>query len=610
MCTRSEYSIHPCKTEGNPYEITEPLPTSLAGDLRLEMRDGVITVVNRHDGGQVRFGPDMSFQDFFHDNQLLSTFVSEGPLKTFCFQRLHYLGYKYKLHTMLNETLELTEQKTVPHRDFYNIRKVDTHIHAASCMNQKHLLRFIKKHSRTDTDQLVTVDERNGQPLTMAQLFHSIHMNPADLNIDKLDVHADRNTFHRFDKFNSKYNPVGESKLREVFLKIDNHCDGRYFAKLLKEVLSDLAESKYQNAELRLSIYGRHRDEWDRLARWALRHQVYSDNNRWMIQMPRLYDVFRSKSGTSGIHCFADVLHNFFWPLFEVTLDPASHPELHVFLLHISGFDSVDDESKAEANLKWDMPTPGEWRQEENPPYSYYLFYMYANLAVLNHLRSYRGLPLLTLRPHCGEAGSISHLVSAFLLSENINHGLILRKAPVLQYLFYLAQVGIAMSPLSNNSLFLDYTRNPLAEYHSRGLLVSLSTDDPLQFHFTKEPLMEEYSIAAQVWKLGSVSMCELARNSVLMSGFSRQVKSHWLGPNFEKEGVQSNDILRSNVPNVRVAYRHETHFQELMMLVSSIIDYNMASSSSTSSSSSSNAAASSNSNGAAAGGGQAGSTN
>jgi len=49
-----------------------------------------------------------------------------------------------------------------------------------------------------------------------------------------------------------------------------------------------------------------------------------------------------------------------------------------------------------------------------------------------------------------------------------------------------LAQIGIAMSPLSNNSLFLNYHRNPLAEYLARGLLVSLSTDDPLQFHFTK----------------------------------------------------------------------------------------------------------------------------
>ena len=37
---------------------------------------------------------------------------------------------------------------------------------------------------------------------------------------------------------------------------------------------------------------------------------------------------------------------------------------------------------------------------------------------------------------------------------------------------------------------------------------------------------MEEYSIAAQVWKLSSVDMCELARNSVLMSGFSHEVDS------------------------------------------------------------------------------------
>lgn len=35
---------------------------------------------------------------------------------------------------------------------------------------------------------------------------------------------------------------------------------------------------------------------------------------------------------------------------------------------------------------------------------------------------------------------------------------------------------------------------------------------------------MEEYSIAAQVWKLSGVDMCELARNSVAMSGFPHQV--------------------------------------------------------------------------------------
>lgn len=187
------------------------------------------------------------------------------------------------------------------------------------------------------------------------------------------------------------------------------------------------------------------------------------------------------------------------------------------------------------------------------------------------------------------------------MMAESIAHGLLLRKVPVLQYLYYLCQIGIAMSPLSNNSLFLNYNRqvsnifisdsrslgmllvfknffmlrSPLPEYLARGLNVSLSTDDPLQvtsmirmrsgfspqarperlfshlqFHFTKEPLMEEYSIATQVWKMSrqvrtsvfntkksitfpmktffcnyfSCDMCELARNSVLMSGFSHEV--------------------------------------------------------------------------------------
>lgn len=63
---------------------------------------------------------------------------------------------------------------------------------------------------------------------------------------------------------------------------------------------------------------------------------------------------------------------------------------------------------------------------------------------------------------------------------------IIFPQSPVLQYLYYLAQVPIAMSPLSNNSLFLEYSKNPLPEFLHKGLCVSLSTDDPMQFHYTK----------------------------------------------------------------------------------------------------------------------------
>uniref|UniRef100_A0A8C1TZE0 AMP deaminase 2 n=1 Tax=Cyprinus carpio TaxID=7962 RepID=A0A8C1TZE0_CYPCA len=507
--------------------------------------------------------PDL--QEYIADMNMMMALIINGPVKSFCYRRLQYLSSKFQMHILLNEMKELAAQKKVPHRDFYNIRKVDTHIHASSCMNQKHLLRFIKRAMKKYPGEIVHVEQGRGQ--TLSEVFESMNLTAFDLSVDTLDMHADRNTFHRFDKFNSKYNPIGESILREIFIKTDNHVEGKYFGHMIKEVMADLEESKYQNVELRLSIYGRSRDEWDKLAQWAVKHKVYSDNVRWLVQVPRLFDVYHTKKQLSN---FQEMLENIFMPLFEVTVNPSSHPQLHLFLEHVVGFDSVDDESKPEHHIfNLDSPKPVNWTEEDNPPYSYYLYYMYANMTVLNHLRRQRNLNSFVLRPHCGEAGPIHHLVSGFMLSENISHGLLLRKAPVLQYLYYLAQIGIAMSPLSNNSLFLSYHRNPLPEYLSRGLMVSLSTDDPLQFHFTKEPLMEEYSIAAQVWKLSSCDMCELARNSVLMSGFSNQV--YWLGPHYFKEGQEGNDIRRTNVPDIRVAYRFETLCEELNLITQAV---------------------------------------
>lgn len=73
---------------------------------------------------------------------------------------------------------------------------------------------------------------------------------------------------------------------------------------------------------------------------------------------------------------------------------------------------------------------------------------------------------------------------------------MVLLQSPVLQYLYYLAQIPIAMSPLSNNSLFLEYSKNPLREFLHKGLHVSLSTDDPMQFHYTKVRTLGEVRTA------------------------------------------------------------------------------------------------------------------
>ncbi|XP_061576870.1 AMP deaminase 3-like [Cololabis saira] len=560
--------IWPCPREGeDPYSM-EGIPENLNYELR--MKDGIVHV---YDDGQALAQqqphslPYPDFETFAIDLSHVLAMIADGPTKSYCHRRLNFLASKFYLHEMLNEMAELKELKCVPHRDFYNVRKVDTHIHAAACMNQKHLLKFIKTTYHTEADRVVL--EKGGQKVTLKQVFENLHMDPYDLTVDSLDVHAGRQTFHRFDKFNSKYNPVGASELREIYLKTDNHIKGEYFARLVKEVAQDLEESKYQHAEPRLSIYGRSASEWEGLATWFIQHKVHSPNLRWMIQVPRIYDIFRSKK---LIPNFSKMLENIFLPLFEATVNPQKHKAVHVFLKYVTGFDSVDDESKHSDHMFcFSSPKPEAWLADDNPPYTYYLFYMYANIMVLNNLRKERGLNTFQFRPHCGEAGSITHLVSAFLTADNISHGLNLKKSPVLQYLYYLAQVPIAMSPLSNNSLFLQYSKNPLREFLHKGLCVSLSTDDPMQFHYTKEPLMEEYAIAAQLWKLSTCDLCEIARNSVLQSGLSHQEKKHFIGSNYRQDGPAGNDIRRTNVAQIRMGYRYETLCNELSFLVDAV---------------------------------------
>lgn len=560
--------IWPYPREGeDPYSM-EGIPEDL--NYELQIKDGIIHVYESAEALKQEQAYSLPYPDletFAIDLSHVLAMIADGPTKSYCHRRLNFLGSKFYLHEMLNEIAELKELKRVPHRDFYNVRKVDTHIHAAACMNQKHLLRFIQTTYQTEADRVVL--EKGSKKLTLKEVFDSLHMDPYDLTVDSLDVHAGRQTFHRFDKFNSKYNPVGASELREIYLKADNYIKGEYFARLIKEVAGELEESKYQHAEPRLSIYGRSASEWESLATWFIQHKVHSPNMRWMIQVPRIYDIFKSKK---LIPSFAKILENVFRPLFEATINPQKHKAVHVFLKYVTGFDSVDDESKHSDHIfSYKSPKPEAWTTDDNPPYTYYLFYMYANIMVLNNLRKQRGLNTFLFRPHCGEAGSITHLVSAFLTADNISHGLNLKKSPVLQYLYYLAQVPIAMSPLSNNSLFLEYSKNPLREFLHKGLCVSLSTDDPMQFHYTKEALMEEYAIAAQLWKLSTCDLCEIARNSVLQSGLSHEEKKHFIGPNYLQDGPTGNDIRRTNVAQIRMAYRYETLCNELSFLVDAV---------------------------------------
>ncbi|XP_071738478.1 probable AMP deaminase [Rutidosis leptorrhynchoides] len=545
------------KRNPNPFGYTPEIKS----DHYFEMEDGVIHVYANKDSKEKLF-PVADATTYFTDLHHILKVMAAGDTRTVCHHRLGLLEQKFNLHLMLNADKEFLAQKSAPHRDFYNVRKVDTHVHHSACMNQKHLLRFIKSKLRKEPDEVVIF--RDGTYMTLREVFESLDLTGYDLNVDLLDVHADKSTFHRFDKFNLKYNPCGQSRLREIFLKQDNLIQGRFLAELTKQVFTDLEASKYQMAEYRISIYGRKQSEWDNLASWIVNNELYSDNVVWLIQLPRLYNIYK---GMGIVTSFQTILDNIFLPLFEVTVDPESHPQLHVFLKQVVGLDLVDDESKPERRPTKHMPTPEQWTNQFNPAFAYYVYYCYANLYTLNKLRESKGMNIIRFRPHCGEAGDVDHLAAAFLTTHNIAHGINLRKSPVLQYLYYLAQIGLCMSPLSNNSLFLDYQRNPFPTFFQRGLNVSLSTDDPLQIHLTKEPLVEEYSIAASVWKLSSCDLCEIARNSVYQSGFSHALKSHWIGQEYYKKGPEGNDIHKTNVPYIRLEFRDMIWREEMQQI-------------------------------------------
>jgi AMP deaminase len=94
------------------------------------------------------------------------------------------------------------------------------------------------------------------------------------------------------------------------------------------------------------------------LAAWICDNKLFSENVRWLIQIPRLYSDFKGNNmiqnmgeaidSTTHTYSLLYLPHllDIFAPLFEVSVDPSSHPNLHRFLQQVVGFDCVDDESK------------------------------------------------------------------------------------------------------------------------------------------------------------------------------------------------------------------------------------------------------------------------
>jgi AMP deaminase len=489
----------------------------------------------------------------------------------------------------MNSSVEQQEQSNLLGTDFYRTMKVDNHIHAAAAMSAKQFVNFVRSKLDTEAATVVSKKAQAADPVTgaivtvektLAQVYQENGLDADHLTIDAFNVLADYSVYQRFDNFNDKYSPFKLADMRRIFLKTNNEMHGRYFAELLKHVLSRLEQNKGHNSacEMRLSIYGMERHEWYDLSKWLLTewdhpeqpgvkgNNMLSSQNRWLIQIPRLWRIYSMKPIQPGDpqRSFQEMLENLFIPMFEATLYPDQHPEIAEALQHIVGLDSVDDEGAHEEPCS--TVRPADWTTSSNPSYAWQLYYIWANLQVLNRLRSARGLNTLSFRPHAGETGDPAHLAAAYILCDSINHGVVLDAQVSLQYLYYLDQVGMSLSPLSNNFLFLKIADNPFAKFFRRGLNVTLSTDDPLLFHLSDDALLEEYSVARATFDLSMVDMMEIACNSVRQSGFDETFKEEWLGKNY-RHGLTFCDERITHVPLIRAKFRAEHLAVEHMMV-------------------------------------------
>eukprot|EP00484_Ammonia_sp_Unknown_P004505 CAMPEP_0197054918 /NCGR_PEP_ID=MMETSP1384-20130603/53193_1 /TAXON_ID=29189 /ORGANISM="Ammonia sp." /LENGTH=305 /DNA_ID=CAMNT_0042488283 /DNA_START=41 /DNA_END=954 /DNA_ORIENTATION=- len=133
-------------------KMQDKLPPSIADKYTYHFEKGIMRITSENSGLEVF--EEKAFDEYMADLQKVMDLVSDGPAKTMCYRRLKILQSRYTIHNWLNDNVEVLEVKSVPHRDFYNVRKVDNHIHHSACMHQKHLLRFIKRKLEEEPDTI------------------------------------------------------------------------------------------------------------------------------------------------------------------------------------------------------------------------------------------------------------------------------------------------------------------------------------------------------------------------------------------------------------------------------------------------------------------------
>ncbi|AMD19268.1 HBR367Cp [Eremothecium sinecaudum] len=535
------------------------------------------------------------FEEFMRAFRTLTDVATSGEFQNFAYRKLEYLYNKFDLFQHLKSNSEKTENKTVKHRDFYNIRKIDTNMLLSGCVSERQLNEFIWDKLNLEPNRVVYV-LKDGHPVTLRSLFNT---SSNELDISKRDntnigLKAVANEF--LDWYQTLGVPRASMVEHEVlgaeagkgqcnkrhfmfyliaktFLDFDNYINGEYFAELIiRYVIENLEQNKYQLAQLSVDFrFERSGAWWSKFAAWVCRWKLVSYSIRWNVRIKRDYPMLYQLGHVKN---FGEYLDSVFDPL---TDDHAyDNVELQFFLSTVCHLDLVvephDEYSSQVIGNIWSKPD--KWgARGDNPPVAYYMYYIYQKLAQVNYLRNARSQNTISLRSYyqcdstkvsqfndIGITEQLESLLANFLLC----HGGLLRAdqmwygAPVPAYLYYLFQIPLVVSPLSpfvmqqiqhkqnveKRRYHMDlsipeeakYTDNPFILMHKVGFRVVLSCNMVLfNNSYTSEPIAEEYSVAASIHLLSAADLSEFVRNSVFASSFEGYYKKHWIGVQLKK---------------------------------------------------------------------------
>lgn len=546
-----------------------------------------------------------SFNEFMDDLKYLTSIITSCDLNSFASKRIGYLLEKFNLFQYLHSKFESRNIKAIPHRDFYNTRKIDTNMLLNGCISQRELNEFIWDKLNLEPERLVFKDVKQ-HVLSLRDIFKVGCSNnqEADIGLKVIDdeflewyntlylpyYHIYGIVSTPLDKFKcrdkSEYEISKHSlffKITKTFLDFDNYIDGEYFAELIiKYVIHNLEKSKYQLAQLSVDFqYFPDISWWYKFSSWICKWRLVSYNIRWNVRLKRDFSKLYS---LNYVNNFQDILNIIFTPLFEDK--GRNNVGLQYFLSTVCNIDLVvgDDEYIWKAFESIEVK-PSEWSAKgDNPPLAYYMYYIYYNLSRVNIQRHLNNQNCISFRNYCPMSNiRVSQCISFINITEQLeslicnillsNGGLIQGEPlwfekPILVYIYYLLQIPVVISPLSSISLNhsfnfnanrllythqiknisvqneFHYTKNPFMKLSKIGLKIILSSNMVLfNKSYTLEPIIEEYAVAANIYLLSSTDISELVRNSVLCSGYEGFYKKHWLGLQLDKTDFTSDCV-------------------------------------------------------------------